>query len=791
MPDFDDHGERPRSTPTDVDRPEGPSAAAAGSERAAEEPAEVDLRQPEAAPPGEGGIPGPERIARFGTFGGVFTPTLLTILGVIMFLREGWVVGNAGILGGALIILLAFGITTCTALSMSSITTNIRIGAGGAYAIIAQSLGLEIGGALGIPRYVSQALAVTLYVFGFREGWLWIFPEHPALLVDLVIFLSLFAIAYKSADLAIRVQYVIMAVIAVALFSIAMAAATGSMQYPVDNVGWWGSFPGAPEDGFQGTSFWVVFAVFFPASTGIMAGANMSGELKTPRRSIPRGTLAAIAVSLVVYLLLAYWLARSATPEELVSNYTVMIDEAYWGPPVVAGLLGATFSSALASLVGSGRILMAMGEHRVLPGGEWLARQTKTGEPRNAMLVTGGILFLTLLLRDLNAVAPLITMFFLITYAMLNGVLVVEQSLGLVSFRPRLEVPRAVPLAGLLGSLFAMFIINPTVSWISIVIVLAVYWLLLRRRLEAPFADVRSGLFVALAEWAAAKVTELPIRQERAWKPNLLVPVQDPRELRGTFQILEAIARPNGQVNLMGLARGDRDEEAMAHRLEGMVRAFRERDALSGLTVIRSPGLAAEGGFADGVVAGMQALRGAFFRPNMVFLRLPESREGREDVRRIVAEADRLHVGAALYAQHPLAGLGQRRVINVWIRDRSPDWRISWDIGNLDLQLLTGLLIRKNWGAKLRLLMAVDDPSQVEAAESFLEDLISLARLHGAETLAEARPFGEFLDDAPQADLGIFGLVADPDFGFVDAVLDRSRSTCLFVRDSGQESVLA
>jgi len=129
------------------------------------------------------------RAVKFGTFQGVFTPALLTILGVIMYLREGWVVGNAGLLGAIGIISLACIITLFTALSMSSITTNIRIGAGGAFSIISQSLGVEAGGAIGIPLYFSQALAVAMYVFGFREGWNWIFPEHPTLIVDLLTFL--------------------------------------------------------------------------------------------------------------------------------------------------------------------------------------------------------------------------------------------------------------------------------------------------------------------------------------------------------------------------------------------------------------------------------------------------------------------------------------------------------------------------------------------------------------------------------------------------------------------------
>lgn len=746
----------------------------------------VDLRQPEqATTPGEQA----RRQKKFGTFGGVFTPTLLTILGVIMFLREGWVIGNAGILGGAMIILLSFGITICTALSMSSITTNIRIGAGGAYAIIAQSLGLEIGGALGIPRYLSQALAVTMYIFGFREGWLWIFPGHPALLVDFFTLALLFGIAFRSAGFAIKIQYVIMAVIGLALLSIAMAAATGSMQYPVENVGLWGSFPGTPEHGFRGTNFWVVFAVFFPASTGIMAGANMSGDLKTPRRSIPRGTMWAIAVSLVIYLLLAYWLARSASPEELVSNYTVMIDKAYWGPAVVAGLLGATFSSALASLVGSARILMAMGEHRVLPYGGWLERKTEIGEPRNALMVTGGILVLSILLRDLNAVAPLVTMFFLVTYAMLNGILLVEQSLDLVSFRPRLRVPRVVPLIGLLGSLFAMFIIHPTMAWLSLAIMLGFYWLLLRRHLEAPFTDVRSGLFVSLAEWAVGRVAELPSRQERAWRPNLLVPVASAGELRGTFEMLSSIARPTGSVKIMGITPADSDDEALGRQLAGMAASFRKQGVSATATVLQAHA------YTDGVVAGMQALSGAVFRPNIVFLRLPGSEDriqlAESALGRIVREAGRQRTGTLLWLPHPVAAIGQRQTLNVWIRDRSPDWSIGWDIGNLDLSILTALHLQRNWHAELRLMMVVQDPAEEANGRAFLEDLVSFARVHDAGIFVESADFSTFVAFGPQADVSIFGLTGEPRLDFMRAMVAKTGSSCLFVRDSGEESALA
>ena len=720
-----------------------------------------------------------------GTFGGVFTPTLLTILGVIMFLREGWVIGNAGLLGGALVIFTAFLITGITGLSMSSITTNIRIGAGGAYAIVAQSLGLEIGGSLGIPRYVSQALAVTMYVFGFREGWLWIFPGHNPLLVDATVFLGLYLIAYVSLDLAIKVQYLIMVIIIGSLVSVGVAAFQGSMVIPLSEVQLWGEFPGAPENGFQGTSFWVVFAVFFPASTGIMAGANLSGDLRSPRKSIPLGTMAAIGVSLVIYLALAYWLARSATPEELTSNYTVMMDKAAWGPAVLAGLLGATFSSALASLVGSARILQAMGEHRVLPKATWLGRLTEKAEPRNAMMVTGALILGSLLLRDLNVVAPLITMFYLITYAMINAVVLIEQSMGLVSFRPLLKIPRWVSAAGLFGSLFVMFVISPVFSLVAVATVVVFYVILLRSRLEAPFGDMRSGLFVSLAEWAAKKTADLPQMQERAWKPNVLVPLEDPADVRGSFLILHDLTYPRGSVKLMGL-KTDLAGDRLEARVFALSNAFKDQDVFASWTVVDSPA-----GYTTGLVSGMQTLRGAFFKPNILFLNLPQTDEREAGFNHILTEAVREEIGVLIHAPHPRAGLGQRRTINVWIRDRSPDWDISMDMGNLDLPILAGYKLLRNWNARMRLITVLDDEASTEAARQFLEAVIEVGRIPRTRVMAVAAPFDDYLPQAPQADVSIFGLGSTIDFTFKRRMVEETRSTCIFARDSGRESALA
>jgi amino acid transporter len=719
---------------------------------------------------------------KFGTFTGVFTPTLLTILGVIMYLREGWVVGNAGLLGAWLVILLACSITVLTGLSMSSITTNIRIGAGGAFSIISQSLGLEAGGSLGIPLYLAQAFAVTMYIFGFREGWIWIFPTHSAIVVDLVTFLVIFAVAWLSAGVAFRVQFGIMAIVALSLGSVLWAAFQGSMTHP---IAWWGPFSVSTRGAVSGAGFWYIFAVFFPAATGIMAGANMSGELRNPRRNIPVGTLSAIAVSTVVYLVVAYWLARSASPRELVDNYTILIDRAAWRPLVLAGLLGATFSSALSSFVGAPRILAALGQHRILPAAEWFARRSHSGEPRNGMMVTGAIGLCALLVRDLNAIAPLITMFFLITYAMINAVVLTEQTLGLVSFRPTFRVPRVVPLLGTVGCFYAMFLLNPAFSLAAVVFVVLLYGVLLRRSLQAPFGDVRSGLFGAVAEWAARKVADLPAAHERAWQPNLVVPVESARELRGSFRFLYSLARPKGSIKILGMnSSGEASRmEAQLPRLTG---TFRKQGVFASWTTMDVPA------FAQGVLGGIQALRGAILRPNICFLTLSKASEREADLQEIIAKSRSSQVGVLLFARHPAAGLGLEKSINLWVSDRSPDWPITMDLGNLDICLLIAYLLKRNWDAELTMITVVEQAEQLANAEAFLGRLAELARLpKGTKRTALVGTFQDSLSTVPPADLNVIGMPGEVNLDDIRRTVDLSRASCAFVLASGQESALA
>ncbi len=722
---------------------------------------------------------------KFGWFPGVFTPTILTILGLIMYLREGWVVGNAGLLGALAIILLAHLITICTGLAVSSVATNTRVGAGGAFAIISQSLGLEIGGSIGVPLYLAQGISSAFYVLGFSEAFISMFPPGGApsmWLVAPIAFALVFLIAYVSAQFAARIQFLIMAIIAVSLVSIAL-----------------GSFPIAGQAGLihepqligsfsdQGRGFWGTFAIFFPAVTGIMAGISMSGSLREPRRAIPLGTMLAIFVGLVVYVVLAFWLARVATPEELLADSTIMVRKAAWGPAVLAGMLGATFSSALGSIVAAPRVMQALAGQHLIPLSGLFRRENEKGDPRPATVFTGIIGFVTVFVAvsagGLDPLAELLSLFFLITYGMLNVVVLIEQALGMVSFRPTFSVPMAVPFIGMIGCIFVMFLINPSFSLVAVVVVIILYLFLSRRKFTLTRNDVRSGLFTTIAEWAAVRAADMPSAPERTWKPTVLVPVQNAASLTGSYRFLYALTYPQGGVNILGIHPPGRAEKL--GDLPMMTQAFLRDGIYARSTVLE------EDDFANGVRVATQVLRRAFFRPNLLFLHIrPDS--DLTELQTLVNRTAAYNMGIVLLSRHPVVELGREQEINVWMSLQREDWQERLRESNIDLAILLAFQLRRNWNGRINLCMAVRDDEERERAERFMAELSTLARLpKSTQQLVIIAPFLEALGAAPRADLHLFGLPADSDLTFVPSITQRLEASCAFVRDSGEESALA
>lgn len=720
----------------------------------------------------------PKSVKRtYGTFEGVFTPTVLAILGVIMYLRLGWVVGNAGLLGALTIILVAVAITASTGLSLASIATNTKMEAGGPFAIMYRALGREVAGSIGVPLVFSQALVVAMYVFGFREGWLWIFPDHNALLVDLISFFVVCTISWVSAGLAFRIQYVILTIIILSIASIFFCPKT--LLSPTSNFALWGDFPG--------TNFWEVFAVFFPATTGIMVGANMSGELANPRKSIPMGTLYAIAISSVIYLLLAIWCAYTSSPSELLNNYTIMVDKSLWQPIVVLGILGATFSSALSSHVGAPRILQAMGSKKLLPKSAWFSEKSENGEPRNAMIVTSLVALFGLLLRDLNAIASLVTMFFLITYCTLNIIVLLESSIGLLSFRPTLRINRIIPLIGAVGCIFAMVIINPTFSLISAGLVLVIYIWLVLTSVGGEDNDIRSSFFEAIAAWVFVRFTVFDRENPRTWKPNILVPVEDPEEWTRHHQFLLELGRPEGSLKLIGLASKGIMAEILGPKIAKTGQDFRKDRLFTTWSTINCSD------YFNGVVIGLQALQSAFFRPNILLLRVPDIIEKQKECLEVIYEARRARVGVLLLKELKDRGYGKREVINLWVRpDDSQNLQQSLNRGAMHLAILFTIQMTRAWGSRINLISAVPTSDQEEGAKKFLEQIIEYCRLPDpVSCVVLVGSLDQCLAKAPQSDLDVLGLQTKPDFAFIEKMVELSRSSSVFVLDSGRENALA
>ncbi len=452
-----------------------------------------------------------------GTFAGVFTPSILTILGIILFLRLGYVVGSAG-LGRALIIIgLANAISVLTSVSLSAIATNLKVKGGGDYYLISRTLGVEFGGAIGIVLFLAQSVSIAFYCIGFGEavsdmvpGILLATPQVIAVLA--VSFLFIFA--WLGADWATRFQYVVMALLAAALLSFFIGG-LNNWDAAILARNW------ASPSG--GSGFWILFAIFFPAVTGFTQGVSMSGDLKDPGKSLPMGTFLAVGLSILIYFGVAIVFAGVMPNDLLMQDYGAMKRVASINFLIVAGVIGATLSSAMASFLGAPRILQSMASDRIFPSLLPFAQGIgPTNNPRRGVLLCTAIAFATIGLGKLNLIAPVVSMFFLISYGLLNYATFYEARTESPSFRPRFRwFDRRLSLLGFIVCLGTMLAIDVKSGAVGIAVLFAIYHYLKRSPGPARWADsTRSYHFQHLREHllAAAAEPEHP----RDWRPQLL-----------------------------------------------------------------------------------------------------------------------------------------------------------------------------------------------------------------------------------------------------------------------------
>jgi amino acid transporter len=452
-----------------------------------------------------------------GTFGGVFTPSILTILGIILFLRLGYVIGQAGLARGLVIIALANAISVLTTFSLSAIATNLKVKGGGDYYLISRTLGVEFGGAIGVVLCLAQSVSIGFYCIGFGEALRNMLPFSQPFLPQIIAALAvsfLFIFAWLGADWATRFQYVVMGALVAALISFFVG---GLGQWDratlVQN---WASMP-------SGQNFWILFAIFFPAVTGFTQGVSMSGDLKDPGKSLPLGTFSAVGISILVYFAVAVVFAAVLPGEELSSDYGAMGRVAALDFFVDAGVVAATLSSAMASFLGAPRILQSMARDRIFPFLLAFAQGSgPTSNPRRGVLLSTGIAFATIALGNLNVIAPVVSMFFLVSYGLLNYATFYEARAASPSFRPRFRwFDHRLSLVGWLACLGVILAINLAAGAVAVAVLFAIYQYLSRSAGPARWADSRRSYHLQrLREHllSAAAEPEHP----RDWRPQIL-----------------------------------------------------------------------------------------------------------------------------------------------------------------------------------------------------------------------------------------------------------------------------
>jgi amino acid transporter len=654
----------------------------------------------------------PNAAARFGTFAGVFTPNILTILGIILFLRMEFVVGQAGLWGALAIVLLANAISLLTGLSLSAVATNMTVRAGGNYYIISRSLGLEVGGAIGIPLYLSQAISVAFYIIGFTEALLVVefFDQFDPRLIASIVTLLFVVVAYVGADFALRIQFFILIVLLFALASFFIGAIFdfGSVPAPVLDTNFTGD-----------NTFWTVFAIFFPAVTGIEVGVSLSGDLKDPSRSIPLGTISSIIFTAIIYIIVTILFAYNLTSEQLLGDSLAMRQIAIVPQAILAGVWASTLSSALGSVLAAPRTLQAIANDEIVPKFMASNMGSKT-EPRMAVLVTGLIALVVIWAGNLNAVAPVISMFFLNTYGMVNLTSTIEKLVGNPSYRPRFRIPWWVSLLGAVGCYGAMLLINPLATVFAIVVSYGFFIYLQQRSIQRTWGDVRSGIWFALLRWALINL-ERSRWTVKNWRPNLIVFTGQPHNRQQLVEMADWLILGRGLVTFFQLIIGDPQDRAQNEMRDTARRHIQEYIAENKMVAFAEAEIVPDFRTSATILAQAHGIGGITM--NSVLLGWSRTNEGRSMQMNLMRDLVAMGKSVLFLNYSPEKGFGKRRRMDVWWQGRG---------GNEDLMLLLTYLIERHpsWHkAQVRLVRIVDSDKAIESVTEHMQAVLDDVRV--------------------------------------------------------------
>jgi amino acid transporter len=639
-------------------------------------------------------------------------------------------------------------ISLITGLSLSSISTNMQVKGGGAYFMISRSLGVEFGGVIAIFFYIAQAIAVTMYVVGFTEA---IFSAFPGLnisfqMVALITNAIVFILVYVGAGWTIKIQYGILAILMLSIASFVIGAIkNASLETLQMNL-----HPAMVGD----NNIFIMFALFFPAVTGIMAGVNMSGDLKEPRRSIPRGTLFAIGFTAIIYVGVAVLLAMSNSREVLLGDSFVMKDTAWFGPLIFAGVFAATLSSALGSMMGAPRILQAFAKDNIMIGMNFFGKGSgAANEPRRAIILTFIISSASIFVGDLNTIAPIITMFFLITYGTVNLACFLEIISNNPSFRPVFKIWHwSIPLLGAIGCFGVMFLISPLWAFVALVLVSAMYFYILRREIMVSWGDMTSGLSFQRARNALLKL-EQESYHPKNWRPSILTLSGGAWNRSNLANYACLFSADRGIVSLAQIMTGDlEDRYVRRNEAEKLMRKFIREEKLPAFPVV-----VVDDTFTSGLKSLLQVHGIGGLRPNTLLLGWTQ-------------DPDNSGVFSVIL---DLAKNMDKSIVVVRSEQMQDNWRIPkgeiniwWnDSTNGPLSLLMAFLLKQNrqWRSKsLRILRTVAPKADVENLENEISKMLTLSRIKAEVVILPCEdPIEAIRDNIPTSSVLFRGFIPE------------------------------
>ena len=651
---------------------------------------------------------------KFGAFAGVFTPSLLTILGVIMYMRLGWVVGQAGLISALAIILIAHIISVSTGLGISSIATDKKIKAGGIYYILSRSLGLPMGGAIGIALFLGTALSISLYLIGFAENFLGIevIRNFTGLeqnvngyrIIGTCAIVVLVVLAFISTSLAIKTQYYILAAIGLSLVSI--------------TVGFFINTDLAPETALiepvkNGIPLELVFAVFFPAVTGFTAGVAMSGDLKNPKKAIPIGTLSSIIVGFVVYVVLAIGIAYFVNRDLLLTDNNFLLRIAWFSPFVIAGIWGATLSSALGGILGGPRILQAISTDKITPK-IFAKGYGLNNEPRNALIGIFLIAEAGILIGELNVIAGIVSMFYLASYGFINFAFFLE-SWASTDFRPSFKVNRYFGLIGFMASFGVMFKLDMLSMFAALIIMIALYLYLRRRKFKSEYGDVWQSVWSSVVRTALHKMDKEEI-EIRNWQPNIILYSGETKKRPHLIEFGKCIVGKHGVMSNFDLIENSAAGFLFPKHKQSLANKDKETGIFTRRHTVRD--------IYDGIETISSIYGFSGFEPNAVLMGWARQTRNPERFVKMLNHLYDLDLNILLLDYDKRVGFGKYEQIDLWWEDTSRQ-------GNLALTISKLILLSDNWqNASIRLIIVNSKNEQSENILNKAEHLLDQMRIN-------------------------------------------------------------